>query len=224
MTNTGQPSCPRSSRETGSMTRREKAVELKEFLDDRFGGVDCFLHYEKDYELLIAVVMSAQATDKSVNAVTPILFSKYDSLVSLAKADVEDVVSIIKPVGLANAKGKNIVKLAKILLEEYGGEIPKNREELMKLPGVGYKTSGVVLGELYDFPYLPVDTHVERVSKWLKLVNNDLKPEQIETRLEKLFEGYDLINTHKQLILLGREILTSRNPKWDELPFDWIRK
>lgn len=204
------------------MTRKEKAIQFKTFLDSRFGKVDCFLHYQKDYELLIAVVLSAQATDKAVNKVTPVLFDRYKSLDELANADVEEVISIIKIVGLANTKGRYIVDLARILVEDYGGAVPKDRKSLMKLPGVGYKTSGVVLGELYGFQYLPVDTHIERVSKWLGLVDKKLKPEQIEPKLEKLFEGYDLINTHKQLILLGRTILTAKNPKWDELPFDWI--
>lgn len=204
------------------MTRKEKAIQLKTFLDSRFGKVDCFLHYQKDYELLIAVVLSAQATDKSVNKVTPVLFDRYKSLDELANANVEEVISIIKIVGLANTKGRHIVDLARILIEDCDGVVPKDRKSLMDLPGVGYKTSGVVLGELYGFQYLPVDTHIERVSKWLGLVDKKLKPEQIEPKLEKLFEGYDLINTHKQLILLGRTILTAKNPKWDELSFDWI--
>lgn len=205
------------------MTKKEKAIEVKKFLDDRFGLVKCFLNHNSDYEFLIAVILSAQATDVSVNKVTPILFNKYKSLNELSKANILELTNIIKPVGLANTKAKHIIQTADILMTKYDSIIPKNRDELMKLPGVGYKTSGVVLGELYDYPYLPVDTHVERVSKWLSLVNKNATPIQIEKELEKLFKDYNLINTHRQLIMLGRTILTAKNPKWDELPFTWLK-
>lgn len=206
------------------MTRQEKADQVKNFLDDRFGLVDCFLKHKTEQEFLIAVILSAQSNDKSVNKVTPILFDKYKDLASLSKANVDDVISIIKPVGLAKTKASHIIEASKILVDKYDGQIPKDREVLMTLPGVGFKTSGVVLGELYNFPYLPVDTHVERVSKFLGLVDKDLRPEQIELKLEKLFKNSCLINTHRQLIMLGRTILTAKNPKLDELPFSWIKK
>lgn len=206
------------------MTKRAKAEELKIFLDDRFGNVPYFLNHSDDWQFLIAVILSAQATDNSVNAVTPLLFEKYPSLDDLSRADEKEVIEIIKPVGLSKAKAGYIKKTAGILMNELNGLIPKDRKKLMTLPGVGYKTSGVVLGELYGFPYLPVDTHVERVSKWLGLVDNDMKSKAIEEELERLFKGYDLINTHKQLILLGRTILKAKNPKWELLPFAWIKK
>lgn len=205
------------------MTRKEKAEQVQAFLDERFGKVPCFLHHRNDCEFLIAVMLSAQATDASVNAVTPSLFSQYPSLLALSRAPVEEIEAIVRPVGLAHTKSRNVKRTAGILLREYGGEIPRDREKLMSLPGVGYKTSGVVLGELYNFPYLPVDTHVERVSKLLGLVDGKLPPEKIEPKLEKLFSSACLINTHKQLILLGRTILTARHPRLEELPFPWLK-
>lgn len=206
------------------MTRKEKAKEVKEFLDNRFGQVECFLKHKEDWEFLFCVMLSAQATDKSVNNVTPVLFKKYPSVQALAEAKYEDVLAIIKPVGLAPTKAKHVIETANILIDQYDGILPKDREALMKLPGVGYKTSGVVLGELYDFPYLPVDTHVERVSKLLGLVDKRLTPKEIEPKLESLFKDYNLINTHRQLILLGRTILKANNPDFSSLPFSWLKK
>lgn len=206
------------------MTRKEKAKEVKEYLDTTFGNVKCFLDHREDWQFLFCVMLSAQATDKSVNKVTPILFEKYPSIRDLARADYETVLSIIKPVGLAPTKAKHVLQTASIIVKDYDGILPRDRSILMELPGVGYKTSGVVLGELYDFPYLPVDTHVERVSKLLELVDKKLTPKQIEPKLEDLFKGYNLINTHKQLILLGRTILKANHPDLKKLPFSWLKK
>lgn len=189
------------------MTNREKAILIKRFLDAEYGQVQTFLHFQKDqpWQFLLSVMLSAQATDRSVNQVTPHLFAAYPTLEVLALADPLDVERIVHSVGLAPTKSKNLVRTAKILVSEYGGQIPRDREKLTALPGVGYKTAGVFLGEIYDFPYIPVDTHVERVARTLGLVRKDLDRVQIEASLERSFEGLgNLINTHRQLILFGR--------------------
>lgn len=190
------------------MTRLEKAKLLKAYWDREYGPLKTFLHYEeaKPWELLFAIMLSAQATDISVNKVTPLLFKAYPSMEDLAEADPKDVEAIVRPVGLAPTKSKAIVKTASILVHDFQGDIPKDRKLLMTLPGVGYKTAGVYLGERYDFPYLPVDTHVTRVSHKMGLVPERVKdPKAIEEKLEALFKGLgNLMATHRQMILFGR--------------------
>lgn len=150
-------------------------------------------------------MLSAQSTDVSVNAVSPSLFASYPTLESLAEADPSDVERIVRPVGLAPTKSKHIVQTAGIITGELGGVIPLDRKRLTELPGVGYKTAGVFLGEIYGFPYIPVDTHVERVSKTLGFIRGNPDRKHIEATLERAFEGLgEMINIHKQLILFGR--------------------
>lgn len=202
-------------------SKRDKAILVKKFLDLEYGKVETFLKYDKTkpWQLLLCVILSAQATDQSVNKVTPLLFEKYPTLQDLSKADYSQVESLIKSIGLAKNKAKFIIQTSSLLLNKYHNEIPLDRQELMTLPGVGYKTSGVVLGELYDFPYIPVDTHVETVAIKLGFVKQGTNVKQIEKELEKDFKGLgDLINTHKQLILFGRRVCRpSTDPKvcWD---------
>ena len=189
------------------MTNREKAIRIKAFLDAEYGHVATFLSFAKDqpWQFLFCVMLSAQATDRSVNQVTPALFQAYPTLASLAAADPSDIERIVHSVGLAPTKSKNMVRTARILIEQYGGQIPLDRKRLTALPGVGYKTAGVFLGEIYDFPYIPVDTHVERVAQTLGLVRKNLDRVAIEASLERSFKGLgNPINTHRQLILFGR--------------------
>lgn len=184
-----------------------------------FPNTKTFLKYNKDYELLFAIILSAQATDESVNKATEVLFKEYPTLNSFLEAKYNDVYKIIKPVGLSKNKTDFILKTARILVEKYNGVIPKNREELQTLPGVGFKTSGVFLGELYDEPYFPVDTHVLRVSTRLGLVKKDISPKDCELKLEKIYKGYHLIHLHRQFILFGRNICLSKNPRCLSCPF-----
>lgn len=203
------------------MTKRDKAIKVKAFLDKEYGQIPTYLHYDKakPFELLFCIMLSAQTTDIAVNRVTPILFSKYQTLESLASADTKDVESIIRPVGLAPTKAKHLVETAKKLVTDFKGQIPKDRKVLMSLPGVGYKTAGVYLGELYDFPYIPVDTHVAVVAQKLGFVPKNTSPEKIEKTLEKYFQGLgDLMNTHRQLIMFGRKVCHPATPSkqcWD---------
>lgn len=189
------------------MTSEEKFKILIDFTENRYGTQKTFLNYTKDYELLFAIILSAQAKDDIVNEVTKQLFNKYKSLLDYKNADYNELFDIIKYVGLGKSKAKYIIESARILLEEYNGIIPLDREELTKLPGVGMKVSGVFLGELYDFPFLPIDTHISRISKKLDFVDSKASPDKIEkVLLSMLPENENSIRVHKHLISFGREI------------------
>ena len=190
-----------------------KAKAVINYLDEILPSVGCELHYQKDYELLIAVVLSAQTTDKSVNQVTPILFSKYQSLEELSRADVKDVENIIKSIGLYKNKAKNIVELSKVLVNKYDSKVPREKEVLVTLPGVGNKTAGVTRLELFNDQELPVDTHVARIAKRLKFASNNDEPIVIEKKLKKAFPKDRWGKLHHQFIHFGRYICTSKNPQ-----------
>ena len=148
-------------------------------LELMFKEAKCELNYKNDWQLLIAIILSAQSTDKKVNKITPILFEKHPTIESLANAKAEDIEPIIRPIGLSNTKAKNIINLAKILHEQYNDSVPNNKEQLIKLPGVGTKTANVMLIEYFNIPAFPVDTHVSRVSKRLNICQKqDLAPEE----------------------------------------------
>ena len=182
---------------------KKNTLLIEKYLDELFINPKCELNYNKDYELLIAVMLSAQTTDKGVNKVTSILFHKYNSLEKLSNANIEDIKDIIKPIGNYNKKSNNIIEISKILLEKFNGIVPRRYQDLEILPGVGRKTSNVVLGELYNIPTFPVDTHITRVSNRLNLVNSK-DPRIIEEKLKKIFKKDDWVKLHKQLVLFGR--------------------
>ena len=188
------------------MKNEEKIKALKSFLDGLYPNTECFLNHSNDYELLFAVMMSAQAQDKVVNKVTEILFQKYSNLKSFAETDPSKISDIIKPVGLAPTKSRNIVKSAKILLRDYGGKVPSERENLMSLPGVGYKTASVVRGEWFHLNEYPVDTHVRRIMTRLEIAEKSDTPTEIEKKLSKLYDGADSMHFHRQVITFGRQI------------------
>lgn len=178
-----------------------------------FPSARCELFYSKDYELVIAVMLSAQTTDKSVNAVTPILFKKYPSLEDLNNAPLEDIEEILKPIGLYKNKAKNLKGIVKDLLERFNGKVPSNKDELMTLPGVGNKTAGVIRAEIFQIPDLPVDTHILRISKRLNLAKKEDEPIDVERKLKKLIPEERWIKSHHQLIHFGRYFCTARNPQ-----------
>ena len=186
---------------------------LLNYLDEMFPSARCELFYSKDYELVIAVMLSAQTTDKSVNAVTPILFNKYPSLEDLNNAPLEDIEEILKPIGLYKNKAKNLKGIVKDLLERFNGKVPSNKDELMTLPGVGNKTAGVVRAEIFQIPDLPVDTHILRISKRLNLAKKEDEPIDVERKLKKLIPEERWIKSHHQLIHFGRYFCTARNPQ-----------
>ena len=198
------------------MTIKNKIEEISSFLDETYPNVGCELNYNKDYELVIAVMLSAQTTDVSVNKVTPELFVKYKTLDQLANANLFDVEEIIHSIGLYKNKAKNVIAIAKALVENYGGVVPSDKDELQKLPGVGNKTAGVIRAEIFRIPDLPVDTHILRISKRLKLVDQKANPYQTEIKLKKLFDEDSWIKLHHQLIHFGRYMCTARSPQCEK--------
>lgn len=164
----------------------------------------CELAYQKDYELLIAVVLSNQSTDRRVNMVTKVLFKQYPTLNDLKQADTSELEKIIKPVGTFRRKALYIKEIVTRLVNQYNGVVPNDRQALESLPGVGHKTANVVLSLLFNEPCIAVDTHVARVSKRLGLVKNNDKVTQIEQKLMTLFDKNDWSKIHYQLVLFGR--------------------
>lgn len=183
-----------------------------EYLDELFPNPHCELNYNKDYELLIAVMLSAQTTDKRVNMVTDVLFNKYDSLEKISEADVNDIKNIIKPIGTFNKKANNIISISKSLLKEKNGIVPNDRDYLESLDGVGRKTTNVVLSNIYNVPCIAVDTHVSRVSKRLGIAKNTDDVLIIEKKLNKYFPKDKLSRLHHQLVLFGRYYCKAKNP------------
>ena len=186
---------------------------LLNYLDELFPLAKCELFYSKDYELVIAVMLSAQTTDKSVNAVTPILFSKYPSLDDLNSAPLEAIEEIIKPIGLYKNKAKNLKGIVKDLVERFNYVVPSDKEQLMTLSGVGNKTAGVIRAEIFKIPDLPVDTHILRIAKRLNLAKKDDEPIDVERKLKKIIPEDRWIKSHHQLIHFGRYFCTARSPQ-----------
>jgi endonuclease-3 len=186
---------------------------LLDYLDEILPTAKCELLYSKDYELVIAVMLSAQTTDKSVNAVTPLLFKKYPTLAALYDAPLEDIEEIIKPIGLYKNKAKNLKGIVKGLVDRFNSVVPSDKEQLMTLPGVGNKTAGVIRAEIFHIPDLPVDTHILRISKRLNLAKKDDEPIDVERKLKKIIPEERWIKSHHQLIHFGRYFCTARNPQ-----------
>jgi len=195
------------------MATKNEILEIKELFLKHYPNSVTELNYKNLYELIIAVLLSAQCTDKRVNIITPELFKKYPNTKELAKADIEDVKNIIKSCSFFNNKAKNMIALAKMVEEEFNGEIPLNQKDLVKLPGVGQKTANVVLIEYTGANLMAVDTHVFRVAHRLGLSD---KKSAIETEKElaKKFKT-NLHQLHQGMVLFGRYICTAKNPKCD---------
>lgn len=187
--------------------------EIEDYLDKLYPNPRCELNYTKDYELLIAVVLSAQTTDKRVNSVTSILFSKYDSLEKLAEADIEDIKSIIRPIGTFNKKSVFVKEIAKYLIDNCNSTVPNDRKVLESIPGVGRKTANVVLSNLFDYPAIAVDTHVSRVSKRLGLAKESDDVLTIEKKLMKKIKKENWSRRHHQLVLFGRYHCKAMSPE-----------
>lgn len=177
---------------------------IESYLDELFPDPKCELIYHTDYELLIAIMLSAQSTDKRVNSVTPIIFSKYPTLDVLADADLKELEEIIHPVGSYHKKALYTREIAKRLVNEFNGKVPTDREVLESFPGIGRKTVNVFFSEFYNLPEIAVDTHVERVSKRLKLAFLGDNVLQIEKKLQKKFLKENWGRRHLQLVLFGR--------------------
>lgn len=189
--------------------------EIEDYLDSLFPNPKCELNYNKDYELVIAVMLSARATDKMVNSVTSVLFEKYNSLELLVGSDIEDIKRIIKRVGTYNKKAMFVKEIASELLTKYDGVVPNDRKALESLPGVGRKCANVILSNLFDYPAIAVDTHVSRVSKRLGLAKENDDVLKIEKKLMKKFDKSVWSRRHHQMVLFGRYYCKSINPSCD---------
>lgn len=187
-----------------------------DYLDALFPNPRCELKFNKDYELLISVMLSAQTTDKQVNKVTDFLYKKYDSLEKLANANINDVITIIRTLGNFNKKASNIIEISKRLINDTNGVVINNREYLESLPGVGRKTVNVVLANLYNEDVIAVDTHVARVSKRLGIAAHNDDVLTIEKKLNRKFPKNKLGRLHHQLVLFGRYNCKSINPSCGE--------
>lgn len=186
---------------------------LFSYLDEKYPNAHCELVYSKDYEFLIAVMLSAQTTDKSVNQATAILFKKYKTVEELANADLSDVEFIIRHLGMYQVKAKNVIKIAQILVKQYGGKVPNDPEALIAMPGVGNKTKNCVLGELFNVPLLAVDTHMQRVAKRLGIADEKDSVEKIEQKYMSIIPAERVVKTNHQIIWFGRYFCKALSPE-----------
>lgn len=195
------------------MTKKERYQYVIDWFQKNNPEAETELHYENPYQLLVAVILSAQCTDKRVNMVTPALFEKFPGPESLAKAEFEDVEPFIRSVTFANNKTKHLIGMGKMLMQDFGGEVPGTVEELVKLPGVGRKTANVITSVIFEQPNMAVDTHVFRVSARIGLTVNAKNPLQAEKQLIANIPK-DLVHVaHHWIILHGRYICVARRPK-----------
>jgi endonuclease III len=192
-------------------SRKARAERVLENLRETYPDAGTELEFRTAFELLIATILSAQATDKSVNAATPKLFKKYPTAAKMSKASAEEVEPLIKTIGLYRNKAKNIVATAKALVSSFGGEVPNDFEAIQTLPGVGRKTANVVLSNAYGRPGIAVDTHVGRLARRLGF-SGQTDPDKVEADLENLFPVDDWIFVHHALILHGRRVCDARKP------------
>ena len=205
------------------MAKRETKVELKARVDHVLAALDqeygteyvCYLNHETPWQLLIAVIMSAQCTDARVNIVTADLFKKYDSIEKFANADLKELENDIHSIGFYHMKAKNIISCCRDLVTRFGGEVPGTIEELTSLAGVGRKTANVIRGNIYNEPSIVVDTHVKRISRKLGFAKAE-DPEKIEMELMKVLPKEHWILWNIQIITLGRSIYFARSPKCKE--------
>ncbi|MCH5240037.1 MAG: endonuclease III [Muribaculaceae bacterium] len=194
------------------MTRKERYDNIIKWFSETMPSPKTELEYDSPFHLLLAVILSAQCTDKRVNMVSPALFEAFPDPASLAVASEEDVYSFIKSVTFPNNKTRHLIKAAKILVDEFGGEMPSDIDNLMKLPGVGRKTANVMLAVVWNKSAMAVDTHVFRVSNRLGLTDNSKTPYATEKTLVKYIPEHIVSTAHHWLILHGRYVCKSRNP------------
>ncbi len=201
---------------------KEKALSVIEILKEQYPDALCALQYEKDYELMIAVRLSAQCTDARVNLVTPALFAAYPTLEALAQADVTDIEHYIHACGFFRQKAKDIVGACRMVLTEYEGKVPGTMDELLKLPGVGRKTANLLLGDIYGVPGSVVcDTHCIRICGKLGL-STGTDPEKVEKQLRAILPPEESSDFCHRIVLFGRDICTARSPKCDRCPLSHL--
>ena len=196
----------------------EKVSAIIDILEKRYPEALCALHYQKDYELMIAVRLSAQCTDARVNLVTPALFAAYPTLEAFASADIVDVENYVHSCGFYRHKARDIVLACQMLIEKYDGKVPDSMEELLKLPGVGRKTANLLMGDLYGIPgSIVCDTLCIRICGKLGL-SEGKDPEKVERQLRKILPAEKSSDFCHRIVLFGRDICTARSPKCSECP------
>ena len=197
---------------------KEKIDAIISILEERYPDALCALHYSKDYELMIAVRLSAQCTDARVNMITPALFAAYPTLEAMAGAEISDVENYIHSCGFFRQKAKDIVLACQMLVQKHGGKVPGTMEELLALPGVGRKTANLLLGDLYGVPGSVVcDTHCMRICERLGL-SKGREPEKVERQLRAILPPEESSDFCHRIVLFGRDTCTARNPKCDDCP------
>ena len=203
---------------------KEKVSAIIDILKDRYPEAPCALHYKKDYELMIAVRLSAQCTDARVNLVTPALFEKYPTLEAMAAADIEDVEKLVHSCGFYKHKARDIVLGCQMLLNDYGGKVPATMEELLRIPGVGRKTANLLLGDLYGEPGSVVcDTHCIRICGRLGL-SQGKEPEKVERQLRAILPPEESSDFCHRIVLFGRDCCSAQRPKCIECPLTMFCK
>ena len=191
------------------MTKKERAILIGKTLDALFPEPEIPLRFSSHYTFLVAVLLSAQCTDKKVNAITPALFALADTPQKMSKIPVPEIENVIRPCGLAPAKSKHISALSKILVEKFGGEVPRTFEELESLPGVGHKTASVMMSQAFGVPAFPVDTHIHRLAgRWG--LSDGTNVEKTERDLKKLYPAEEWNRRHLQIIYFGRKFCPAR--------------
>ena len=197
---------------------KEKVNAIIDILKNRYPDALCALHYGKDYELMIAVRLSAQCTDARVNLVTPALFAAYPTLEAMAAADIADVENYVRSCGFYKHKARDIVLGCQMLLSDFGGKVPATMEELLRIPGIGRKTANLLLGDIHGKPGAIVcDTHCIRICGRLGL-SKGKEPEKVERQLREILPPEESNDFCHRIVLFGREICTARKPKCDECP------
>lgn len=195
---------------------KEKTKRVLDYFEELYPDAHCELNHQSVYELLVAVMLSAQTTDKKVNQVTPGLFEKYPTVNDLANASLEELQDQIKVIGLYRNKAKNLKAMAQELVENYHGEVPSTRKELENLPGVGRKTTNVVLSVGFHVPAFAVDTHVERISKRLGFAKKDDSVQDVERKVCRSIERSRWNKAHHQFIFFGRYFCKAQKPNCKE--------
>ena len=205
------------------MTKRERYAYILDYFREQMPVVTTELEFGSAFQLLCATLLSAQCTDKRINQVTPALFARFPDAKSMAKAESEDVFEYIRSVSYPNSKAKHLVEMARMVVSDFGGEVPSDMDDLVKLPGVGRKTANVMQAVWFGRAAMAVDTHVFRVSHRLGLVPASANtPLKVEQELMKNIPADDVPDAHHWLLLHGRYICTSRKPHCEKCPFDGI--
>ena len=195
---------------------KEKTQRVLDYFEELFPDASCELNHSNVFELIVAVMLSAQTTDKKANQVTEHLFKKYPTIESYANASLEDLQNEIKTIGLYRNKAKNLQKLAQTILQDFNGQVPSNRKDLESLPGVGRKTTNVVLSVGYDVPAFAVDTHVERISKRLGFAKKDDNVLTVEKKVCRSISRNLWNKSHHQFIFFGRYFCKAQNPNCNQ--------